>query len=182
MSAGLTAIRYARALIGLIEDKAQLTEVRRALEEISLAILKSPQFRRLLTRPDTDLQSKQKAVQQLLQADYPLPLLGLLDDLIATHRLKYLPAISREFTRLMDQKLGILRAVVTSPLQLTQAMREEILKGLAQTHKSTIELIERVDPAILGGLTIQAGHRLLDTSVRQELYAMKQSLLHSTTR
>ena len=182
MSAGLTAIRYARALIGLIEDKAQLMVVRKGLEEIAFAILKSPQFRRILTRPDTDLQSKQEVVQQFLQADYPHLLLALLDDLVATHRLKYLPAISREFTRLVDKKLGILRAVVTSPLQLTPAMREEILKGLAKTHKSAIELVERVDPAILDGLTIQAGHRLLDTNVPQELCTMKHALLHSTTR
>jgi F0F1-type ATP synthase delta subunit len=49
-----------------------------------------------------------------------------------------------------------------------------------QTHKGTVELVEKVDPAILGGLSIQAGHRLLDTSVRAELHALKQSLFHST--
>ena len=65
---------------------------------------------------------------------------------------------------------------VVSAVPLTDAERQTLLAKLEAQHGAGLDLRYRVDPAILGGLIVRIGDKLIDGSVASKLAAMKQVL------
>jgi F-type H+-transporting ATPase subunit delta len=77
------------------------------------------------------------------------------------------------------QGSGPRAATVTSAVQLTQEQQNTILQQLRGKHGPALEVTFEVDPAILGGLIVQVGDKVLDDSVRSRLVALQQRMLVS---
>ena len=85
-------------------------------------------------------------------------------------------SIASYFRELMDEERSVLRAVVTTAVEL-DAAREAAVKSQLQTQTGrTVELETRVDPAILGGMTVRVGDQLVDGSTRTRLRNLRSSL------
>lgn len=67
-------------------------------------------------------------------------------------------------------------AEVTSALPLTEAEQEAVRRDLLKTLDSGGMITFRVDPAILGGLVVRVGDRVVDGSVAGQLSGLRQSL------
>lgn len=67
-------------------------------------------------------------------------------------------------------------AEVTSALPLTEAEQAVVKKELVSVLGANPQIEFRVDPAILGGLVVRAGDRLVDGSVAGQLQNLRQSL------
>ena len=74
---------------------------------------------------------------------------------------------------------GIVEAIVTSAAPLEEAERAALAERLAALTGQRVEIEERVDPALLGGLQVRIGDRLIDGSVRGRLERLRATL--STT-
>lgn len=74
---------------------------------------------------------------------------------------------------------GPREAEVTSAIPLEQAQQDEIIQQLRTKYGPTLEVKFVIDPAILGGLIVRAGDRVLDTSVRSRLTQVQQRMLAS---
>ena len=88
-----------------------------------------------------------------------------------------LPSISDEYDRLLDAKRGIVRAVVTSATELTDGEASALRERIEAMTGSRIELRRQVDPALIGGLTVRVGDRLVDASVRGRLARLRHQLM-----
>jgi F0F1-type ATP synthase delta subunit len=65
---------------------------------------------------------------------------------------------------------------VTAAIELTPAERSAIEERLVEQFGAGLEFTFKVDPAILGGLVIRVGDKLLDNSVASRMAALRQSL------
>ena len=74
---------------------------------------------------------------------------------------------------------GPREAIVTSAVPLTQEQQNGILQQLRGKHGGALDVTFEVDPAILGGLIVQVGDKVLDDSVRSRLVAIQQRMLVS---
>ena len=70
-------------------------------------------------------------------------------------------------------------ATVTSAVQLSPVQQNAILQQLRGKHGAALDVTFEVDPAILGGLIVQVGDKVLDDSVRSRLVAIQQRMLVS---
>lgn len=105
-------------------------------------------------------------------------LVGVLN---ANGRLSLVPAISAEYHKIRDTAAGRVRVRVTTPV----ALSGEQVAGLTQTLHAQLHaqpvLDVRVDPEILGGLIVQVGDKVYDTSVRSRLENLRNHLMTSGT-
>jgi F-type H+-transporting ATPase subunit delta len=81
-----------------------------------------------------------------------------------------------EFVRLDNARQGIVTATATSAVPLEPAEVRELTARLEQLTGGSIELSQRVDPALLGGVQVRLGDRLIDGSVRGRLERLRHRL------
>ena len=97
--------------------------------------------------------------------------------LVSNGDVELTPAIADSFQRLADEHLGIGRAEVVTAVPLEDAQRDRLRERLANiTGLTRIELSERVDSEVMGGIVARVGDRLIDGSARTRLRSMRNAL------
>ena len=97
------------------------------------------------------------------------------------NRLGLLPAVAGEYRKLRDAAAKRVRVRVTSAVPLTPDQEQKLQATLAAKVAGTPVLSVRVDPDILGGLVVQVGDTVTDTSVRTRLADIRTHLMASGT-
>jgi F-type H+-transporting ATPase subunit delta len=77
----------------------------------------------------------------------------------------------------VDLEHGVVVANVTSAQPLEPAELAAIAERVAATSGARVEVHSAVDPALIGGLTVRVGDRLIDASVRGRLSRLRESLV-----
>ena len=72
---------------------------------------------------------------------------------------------------------GVTAAVVTTVEAITAQQREKLLQRLCQMTGKQIELIEKVDPAVMGGVLLEMNGRRYDNTVRHRLSEIRDALV-----
>jgi F-type H+-transporting ATPase subunit delta len=93
------------------------------------------------------------------------------------HRLAAIPEIARQFEAMKNQSEGAAEVVITSAFPLEGSALNDLLSSLKKRFggkelRPTIQ----VDPALIGGVRIQVGDEVLDSSVKAQLAQMQVSL------
>jgi F-type H+-transporting ATPase subunit delta len=103
---------------------------------------------------------------------------NFLNLLIERNRLDLLSAVIRAYQSLLDEKLGLVRAHVTSASPLDSAQQRGLAAKLESVTGKIVRVELSVDPALLGGIVAQVGSTIYDGSIRQQLQTFKQRLIH----
>jgi F-type H+-transporting ATPase subunit delta len=96
--------------------------------------------------------------------------------LVRRHRIEQLPRVVAEFIRLDERRQGIVHANATSAAPLTDLEVKALTARLEQMTGGRIALETDVDAALLGGLIVRVGDRLIDGSVRGRLERLRNQL------
>ncbi|MBI5221767.1 MAG: ATP synthase F1 subunit delta [Candidatus Magasanikbacteria bacterium] len=89
------------------------------------------------------------------------------------HKLKQMPKILEEFTRLAKKAEGIEEIEIKSARKLEEKTTEKIKNIFGKNVEATTE----VDKSILGGVKIKTGDKILDGSLKTQLNKLKQTLI-----
>ena len=99
--------------------------------------------------------------------------------LIAKRRIFFVEKIIDSFLKLCAQKRGEVKASLISSKELSETELENISKELSSSTSSTIKFNYKVDKELIGGLKLQLGSFMIDTSIKNKLNKYKQELLES---
>lgn len=177
--------RYARALFEIGADGGDdvLTGLDEALRALAGADTTSPELAAMLRSPVITGREKQKVLEHLLAASLPelAPAVGQVVGnfcglLAEKHRLPLLGLIARAFTALLDARRDITRGRLCTAVKLDKKRRTAITSRLEKAIGGTLKLEYLVDPAILGGITIRLGDRMLDASLRTQLDMLRDTI------
>jgi F-type H+-transporting ATPase subunit delta len=91
-------------------------------------------------------------------------------------RLALGPSIASYLRELVDEDRGVLRALVTTAVELDADRVRQVREQIAASTGQQVELETRVDPTVLGGMVIRIGDRLIDGSTRGRLRKLRESL------
>jgi F-type H+-transporting ATPase subunit delta len=91
--------------------------------------------------------------------------------------LPILEEIITEYQRLMDKRLGIVRARVMTARTLDPAQQRELARKFEQVTGKQVRMEVAIDPSLIGGVVAQVGSTIYDGSVRQKLQAIKNRLV-----
>ncbi len=167
--------RYASALFDLANDQRQLAEVEQDVTRLGLMLGGSPDLRRMVRSPVISSEDQGRAISAL-GAQAGLSPLGLnfVKLLAKNRRLFALEDMLKAFRHLLARHRGEVNAEVTSALPLSEAQLatlEDTLKSSAGGQK--MKITAHVDPALLGGLVVKMGSRMIDSSLRTKLDNLK---------
>ena len=99
--------------------------------------------------------------------------------LVEKRRILFVEKIINSFLRLCSQKRGEVKASLISSKELSEAELNSISKELSSSTSSTIKFNYKVDKELIGGLKLQLGSFMIDTSIKNKLNKYKQRMLES---
>jgi F-type H+-transporting ATPase subunit delta len=175
-----TARRYAGAAFEIAERDDSMA-VWLAAFEAAQERLASPDAVRLLASPAIPATAREGLLGRLLGDAVSGPPRNLLALLVRRGRFELLPDVASEFRRLHRRREGIVEAIVTSAAPLDGQEVAELEARLAATAGARVELSQRVDASLIGGLQVRLGDRLIDGSVRGRLERLRARLSETTT-
>lgn len=170
------SIRYAQSLLDLAIEQNILNNVYADAKLINGVVQSNKDFVLMLNSPiiKTD---KKIAIFKEIFASQISELTLLFVNLITTkNRESLLDQIFDSFITLYDQYKGIQKVVVTTVSGIDDELRKKVLEIVKTTTKNEIELVEKIDPSIIGGFILKIGDRQLDSSVERTLKNLKKEL------
>lgn len=175
-STGL-ADRYASALFELAEEKGVLDQVAGDLRDLKTMIAESADFRRFVESPVLSRAEQVKGVTALAEKagmqGITRNFLGLA---ASNRRLFALPGIINGFLAKLAALRGEVTADVVSAKPLTDAQRDALAASLKQATGKDVALTTAVDPALIGGLIVRVGSRMIDNSLRTKLQRLQLAM------
>ena len=177
MIVGSIARRYARALFDLAVEQGRVEPWSDSLQTLQQAIDSSRELRDVLENPIYTREQRRAIVEKLVTAlsleREPANLVYLLAE---RGRLDHLHAIVDTFARFADQKLGRVRARITSAVPLDGEASRRIAERLSAATRATVLVESDVDPALLGGVVARVGSMTYDGSLRSQLEDLRRQL------
>jgi F-type H+-transporting ATPase subunit delta len=169
--------RYAQALFELADEAGQIGPVGEGLKRFDAMVAGSDDLAKLVRNPVFTAEQQVAAVTTLLDQAKIGGLAGNFLKLVASkRRLFAVRDMVRAYDLLADRKAGVVRAEVTVAAPLSDKNRSAVLEALTGVTGKSVAIAEKVDPAIIGGLIVKLGSKMVDSSVRTKLNALKLSM------
>ena len=175
-----SANRYSLALYELASESNLLIKI----EENSQAILKlistSRDFSNLIKDPTVSSDILNQVIEKI-SYNFSLEVLfkNFLSFLISKRRFFYVQQILKSFNEICSEKRGELKAEIRSAKNLTQDEINKITQELSNNFKSEIKLNYTHDQSLIGGLVVQIGSTMIDTSIKKKLQQLERRMIEA---
>ena len=158
------------------EDKAgELLEEINGVREI---LAENPRFDELMKHPGIPKQEKLRVVEEVFRERVSEELVNFLEVIVSKERYKDLNAIFDYFTDKVREQKKIGVAYVTTAVELSAAQKSAVMARLLETSGyREMEMYYSTDSAIIGGMIIRIGDRVVDSSIRTKLDSLTKQLL-----
>ncbi len=171
------AQRYANALFGLAQDKGALASVREEFKAFVSLVNASEDLRRLLASPGFSRDAKVSALGAIAtQAGYSALFGKFLGAMASNGRASDIRGAEVAFDQLYAKQRGVKRVRIRTARELDSAQRESVTKLISKIGGGETELTEEIDPALIGGLQLQIGSRLIDASLATKLNRLNAAM------
>ena len=175
-----SAERYSLALYELSTESSVTAQI----EEQSLTILKlleqSKDFSNLIKDP-TNSQDDLLKVVNTISENYKFDQLfkNFLSFLIQKRRFFFVERILKSFIEICSEKRGELKAELRSAKQLSNEEIKQITEELTKNFSSKIKLNYKHDESLIGGLVVQVGSTMVDTSIKNKLQQIENRMIEA---
>jgi len=168
------AQRYASALLDLAEEQGVTADVERDLTGFEALLKDSADLDRLVKSPVFSAEEQLAAISALLDKAGITGLASNFMKLAAKNRrLFVLPGMIKAFRAQLAEKRGEQIAEVTSAAPLSDDHVAALKEALSSSTGKTVKVAAHVDPALIGGLVVKVGSRMIDASLRTKLNSLK---------
>ena len=181
MSEEQVARVYARALFGAARDADAVDQVRRELGDFVAALAASASLRDVLADPQVDTAAKQRVLTELTRDGQPL-VANTLQLLLERGRFPLAEDVSVDFNALAAAEADLASVEVTSAAELTLEARDKIAARIQEVTGRRVELAQRIDPDIIGGLVLRIGDVIVDGSVQARIRQLRRQLATAELR
>ena len=166
---------YGRSLFEVASEHDDTDEIREQLGQFADALDENRELATFFFSPYFSSAEKREAIQRAISGAEP-ELINFLELLAEKHRMPAIFRIRREFDRLWAQENRQLDVTLTSAVELDPAIAKQVSDEVSKQTDRQVELTSRVDPDILGGLVLQVGNMVLDTSIRSRLERLRREI------
>ena len=175
-----TSKSYALALYELAKENSELNKVEDGMDGIKILLSKSSDFREMILNPTVTKEEKNKVIIKMVdQYNFCQTLKKFLGFLTIKNRLFFLNQIIDSFLDLVSSTKGELKAKLLSSKELSKVELEKIRDELSKDFQSPIKIDYKHDPDLIGGLVIQVGSIMIDTSIKTKLGQLQKSMIEA---
>lgn len=171
---------YAEALAAAAGDRAD--EVGQELVELVRGVLAAnPTIEAYLASPAVSTRTKQPVLDAAFGTTVSPPVRNLIGVLNQNRRLDLLRPIAAAYRDLLDKRVGRVRVLVRTAAPLSDDQYGRLKETMAARLGKEPVLHVRVEPELLGGLVVQVGDRVFDTSVRTRIQTLRAQMMERGT-
>ncbi|HEX4274069.1 MAG TPA: ATP synthase F1 subunit delta [Bryobacteraceae bacterium] len=180
MISSVVVNRYANALADVIvapESGVKPSDAIQQLRAFDSTVEGSRDLRAVLASPAIPVARKRAIIKDIAER---LGLARVVRNFILVlsdhRRAAGLAQVVDAFELLLDERLGFVRAEVTSASRLNTLQQSELSEQLGKLAGAQVRMRFEVDPELIGGVTAKIGSRVYDGSVRGQLESMRRRL------
>lgn len=173
LSAGIAA-RYASALFDLAREDRAVKGLAKDVETLDAALAESADLRAMIASPLYGRDEQAAAIRAVAERLGLSPLVSnTLQLMAARRRLFVLPQFIAALRAMIAEHRGEVTAEVTSAQPLSAEQTGRLADTLKERFGKTVKIRAAVDPALIGGLVVKVGSKMIDTSIRARLAALQ---------
>ncbi len=175
MRISLVSERYAKALFELAVEKKQEEAIYSDARELVSVCQENKIFVLVLKSPVISEKKKEKILKDLFESRFNVMTMKFLLILVRKNREVYIPEIARKLITLYKEYKEILPVVLTTAIPVTEAIRNRVTTIMKDYTKWQIELIQKIDPEIIGGFILNWSDMQYDASIYYQIERMRKS-------
>lgn len=170
---------YAQSLLDLAQQKSEQAadSVAETMEALRQLCEQTPDFLKLVSTPTVSHEDRRAALERIFSKSVDELVYRFLQVLNDKDRLSHLPSICRAFVQLHAESKGIVEVEAHVAVSLGESQASQVAENLGQSLGKTVNLKQSVDPALIGGLKLRVGDRLVDGSVATQLKLMREKMV-----
>ncbi len=167
---------YARALFEMAQAEGVVSRVEEELFRLRELLKANPELLQFLKDPNVRPEGKRQALGDLFQGRVHPLVLSTLISLSDQDRAGRVLHVIEEFSTIAAAARQTVTGEVTVAVTLDDATLTRLATELSRVTGKNVKLLQRVDPAILGGAIITVGEQIIDGSLRRKLDQLKEKL------
>lgn len=171
---------YAEALFELGEKHGAHDDLAQGLNTVTSLLGADPRIRAFLETPKIDVSQKRRVLRSTLEEQVSPLFMNFVLVVLQKRRQRLLRTIAAEYRELLDEKLGRLHVQVTLAHEPDDVTEQSITTELSRILGRSVIPHISVDPALLGGIVVRYGDRVLDGSLRRRLMSLRQRMVAAT--
>ena len=175
-----SAERYSLALFELSEENNLLSQIEDQSSSILNLIDQSEDFSNLIKDPTTSQEDLLKVINTISENNkFESLFKNFLSFLIQKRRFFFIERILKSFIEICSRKRGELKAELKSAKELSNEEITKITEELTKNFSSKIKLNYKHDESLIGGLVVQVGSTMVDTSIKNKLQQIENRLIEA---
>ena len=175
-----SAERYSLALFELSEENNLLSQIEDQSSSILNLIDQSEDFSNLIKDPTTSQEDLLKVVNTISENNkFESLFKNFLSFLIQKRRFFFIERILKSFIEICSRKRGELKAELKSAKELSNEEIAKITEELTKNFSSKIKLNYKHDESLIGGLVVQVGSTMVDTSIKNKLQQIENRMIEA---
>lgn len=177
-SARQVARVYAEALLDVAEKRELTEQVAEELDGIIGELFKqSPDVENSLSSPVIQKSAKGPIIEKAFRSKVSDVVVNFLLVLNSKNRLSLLSHIAPAYRHLMDTRAKRIRVLVRSVLPLSAEQTERLRQTVGVAYGREPVIVSQLDETLLGGMVVQVGDEVFDSSVRTRVNNLRNQLL-----
>ncbi|HLF34635.1 MAG TPA: ATP synthase F1 subunit delta [Cyclobacteriaceae bacterium] len=173
------AVRYARSLFELSIDQHKVEEVKKDVDLFLNLCQNTRPLTLFLRNPVIPNYRKGVILKKIFESKVSKLTMSFIEIVTRKNREDLLVEIANIFIEKYREYKGILVASLESPVHLTQAEKNQIIKIIKEKEGKDkhIEFTERINKDMIGGYILTIGDRQINDSVAKKLSDLRQKLI-----
>jgi len=175
-----SAERYSLALFELSEENNLLSQIEDQSSSILNLIDQSEDFSNLIKDPTTSQEDLLKVINTISENNkFESLFKNFLSFLIQKRRFFFIERILKSFIEICSRKRGELKAELKSAKELSNEEIGKITEEVTKNFSSKIKLNYKHDESLIGGLVVQVGSTMVDTSIKNKLQQIENRMIEA---
>ena len=176
----ISANRYSLALFELASETSVLPHVEQNSFAFLNLISNDNEFNNLIKDPTISRDTLMNVINRIAEnSKLEFLFKNFLNFLITKRRFFYVQKILKSFNEICSEKRGEVKAEIKSAKKLTQEEINKITEDLSNNFKSKIKLNYKHDQSLIGGLVVQVGSTMIDTSIKNKLQQIENRMVEA---
>ena len=177
-----SVVRYSNALYGISVEKGIQNRTYEESKELLSIFSKNNNFKTIFKSQLLNKKKQISVVSNLFsekkekKIQVSKDLLGLIMLLAKNSRLNILEGVLKRYLELHVFDNKEIEVKVSSVVKINDSLENNLKKILSKNGKLKVKIINLIDKDLLGGLIIQIGSNLIDTSIRTKLNTVKNAM------
>lgn len=176
--AKLISKTYGEALFELAVEENAVDTFLEEITFLTTVLKENPDLGKLMNHPKISKNEKKQVIETIFTGQISREILGFLTLIVTKDRYKEIDDILLYFLDRVKELKGIGVAYVTTAIVLSGEQKSKIEKKILETSSfKQMEMHYTVDTALIGGMVIRIGDRVVDSSIKTKIANLERQLL-----